>query len=114
MTITDVDRSSLCDILEKFANGNLTSESCCELAYFLEDCFCDGIELDRLRLIAEETREFADVDELTDHYLSNEDLDELNEECDDNDDLVNKIIEKIEEDYCATVLRTSDGFIVIE
>lgn len=115
MTITNITTTGLGLIINAFANGSLTEDAIYELAEFLSDAFCDGIEMDRLRLIIDETTEFANTDELADYYLNNEEIAGLVEQVKESgEDYETALKERIMESYGAMVLTTSEGFITIE
>ena len=111
MKITDIQRYQLSDLISHYSEGNLSEDACDSLAYFLDDVFHDGIELNRLMLIAQESKEYSDLNELAHGYLGNEEIAEIEAE---TDDFEQDIIEKIEEDYSVTIVRTDEGFVVIE
>ena len=115
MKITDLDTDDLRLIINALANGSLTEDAIYELAEFLCDAFCDGIDMDRLRAIVDNTTEFANLDELADNYMSKEEIAEFKKECEENEENYEQALkEQIMESYCCTVLTTSDGFITIE
>ena len=115
MKITDIDRYRLSDIIFYLSEQNLSEEACDELAFFLEDVFSDGIEFDRLVLIVQEAKEYASFEELMHRYLNQDEIDEVKADVEEYEgDFEQSIIEKIEEDYSATILRTGNGFVVVE
>ena len=115
MTINNIDTRSLRTILTALTDDNLSESAIYELAEFLNDVFCDGIDMDRLQLIADNTTEYANIDELADNYMSEEEITEFKKECEENEeDYEQALKEQIMESYCCTVLTTSNGFITIE
>ena len=115
MKITDLDTDDLRLIINALANGSLTEDAIYELAEFLCDAFCDGIEMDRLRAIVDNATEYDSLDEFEHAYLNNEEIAELKQQAEENEEeYENALKEQIMESYCATVLTVGEGFIVIE
>ena len=117
ITLTKVEPKDLVDLIATIAQGNLSDEACYELAYFLDDVFSEGLEIDRFRLIVESATEYDSQDELIRRYLTKEEQEELKEEAredGDEDDWTDLAIEKIQEDYDCTAIHVGRGFLVIE
>lgn len=115
MIINNINTHTLRTILTTLTDDNLSESAIYELAEFLNDVFCDGIEMDRLHAIVDNTTEFANIDELANNYMSEEEIAEFKKECEENEeDYEQALKEQIMESCCCTVLTTSDGFIAIE
>ena len=113
ITLSDANRTDLADLINHYSQENLTEEACNELAFFLEDVFNDGIELHRLKLIAEEAREYDSFDKLMNDYLNEDEIEEIRTEAEENDnDFEEDIIERIQ-DNGSTILRVGGGSYVV-
>lgn len=116
MIKVNFDRSSLATLIENLANGDLSDECCTEIAWFLEDCFSDGIEIDRLKMIIDATTEYENADEMISNYFYDDPYTMIREEEGDisDEEVVEKLIEQLQDRYGVTVLKTSNGYACIE
>lgn len=115
ISITNIDKYPLSELISTFANGALTEESCDTLAGFLEDTFSDGIELACLQLIVEQSREFETLEEVISHFFNEEEIADIKEECGEDESNFETVIrEKIQDYYSCTILDTEEGYLVIE
>ena len=116
ITLNQISTDALADFLGSLTD--LSYESRYAIAEFIDDCFSEGIDLDRLQLIAQEAREYDDMEQVADCYFSDDEIEELKEQAredGDEDDWTDLAKEKIQDAYSATILPAAQGtYVVIE
>lgn len=116
ITLNQISTDALADFLGTLTD--LSYESRHAIADFIDECWSDGIDLDRLRLIVQEAREYDDMEQVADCYFSDDEIDELKEQAredGDEDDWTDLAKEKIQDAYSATILPAAQGtYVVIE
>lgn len=106
ITLTKIEPKDLVDLITTFAQGNISDDACYELAYFLDDVFSEGLELDRLAKISKEAEEFNTIDDLALTYLNQNTIDQFKkEEAEGYDAWEVAAVEQIEEDEDCTILH---------
>ena len=110
------DTTDAAKLIETFADGRLSNETCMELAYFLGDCWSDGIEIDRLKAIVEATTEWDSAKELIEFFYPDEPYTMIREEEGELSDreCEEKLLERLQDHDGITILRTSNGYATIE
>lgn len=109
------DHSEFAKLIENLIDGKLKPETCMELAYFIEDCWNDGIEMDRLEQIVDAVMEFSSARELIEYYYTDNPYDMIRKEDGDLTDkeCEEKLMEKLQ-DEGMTILKTANGYATIE
>ena len=116
MIKVSMDVSDIASLIETL-DSRLSNEACMELAYFLDDCYSDGIEINRLRTLASCCTEYDTAEELIMNYYPDDPYNMIREEEGDDledDEIEEILLRRLEEREGITILKTTDGYVCID
>ena len=111
MIKVNMDVTDLANLLETM-DSRLSNEACYELANFLDDCWPDGIDMDRLHTIVSCCTEYDTAEELIMNFYPDDPYTMIRGEIEDNE-VEEILLRRIEEREGATILKTSDGYLCL-
>lgn len=120
LTLTDIDVSTLHEIVEALDSNNLSAETCYSLAEFVMDAYgAEDLHVDKLKHIIDNTREFGNVAEMVKAYSGEDDpfARVRKEEGDENltdEEIEEMLLEEVEHDQGVVVIWADHGLVVIE